>query len=295
MSIDSHYRSSGYRPIGLYADRLSTGLLWCLGGLGLCLPLFIIGFLIFGGLHVISWEVLSESPRGVPLGLSGGIWPAIQGSLALAGIALLLSVPVAVTGALYLAEYCQRPALITSVRLLHECLAGIPSMVYGLFGYFLLVIVLDLKVSLLSGGITLGLIMVPQIFIGAHEGLKAVESDYRDAALSLGVTRAYFVWRILLREAWHRILAITVLSSGHALGSAAPVLYTASVIQSRGGLDLGAPVMTLPTHLYYLVSEAISFEHAYGTALVLVIILLLVNFSAVFVNRIAKTRASERG
>ena len=197
--------------------------------------------------------------------------------------------PIAVASAISLGEYCGRPRLITSARLLMEGFAGVPSMVYGLFGYSLLVIILDLRVSLLSGGITLGLMMVPQILIGTHEGLKSVENVYRDAGLSLGITRAYLVRRIVLRQAWPRILAITMLASGHAMGAAAPVLYTASVIHSRGGVSLGAPVMTLPTHLYYLVSEAVSFEHAYGTALVLVSILLCANFLAVFINRMVKS------
>ena len=278
-----------YPLSGIWADRVSTCVLWLLGGLGLSLPLFIIGFLIIGGFGVVSWEFVSDGPKGFPLGLAGGIWPAIQGSLALICIALLVSLPIAVASAIYLAEYCGRPRLITSARLLMEGFAGVPSMVYGLFGYSLLVIILDLRVSLLSGGITLGLMMVPQILIGTHEGLKSVENVYRDAGLSLGITRAYLVRRIVLRQAWPRILAITMLASGHAMGAAAPVLYTASVIHSRGGVSLGAPVMTLPTHLYYLVSEAVSFEHAYGTALVLVSILLCANFLAVFINRMVKS------
>ena len=95
------------------------------------------------------------------------------------------------------------------------------------------------------------------------------------------------VRRVVLKQTWPSIMAITLLAAGHAVGSASPVLYTASIIYSRGGLDLKSPVMTLPTHLYYLVSEAISFEHAYGTALVLTIGLLLLNFTGRYLRRLS--------
>ena len=192
--------------------------------------------------------------------------------------------PLAVGGALFLTEYNRFPVLARTVRFATECLAAIPSIIYGLFGYAILVVFLSLKVSLLAGGITLGLVMFPLILIGTQEALEAVSWQDREAALSLGVTRAYVVRRVVLRQAAPGILAITTLAAGHALGSAAPVLFTASVIFSRGGLGLEAPVMTLPTHLYFLVGEALSFEHAYGTALVLVGVLLIVNVTVVFLK-----------
>jgi phosphate transport system permease protein len=276
------------RRLPVWSDRAFTITAWTLGAAGLALPLSIIGFLVVGGLPVVDWAFLSSGPKGFPLGMQGGILPAIKGSLALGAIGLVLATPAAVGGAVYLAEYCERPWLLRSIRFVTECLAGTPSIVYGLFSYAFLVVFLDLKVSLSAGAITLAILMFPQILVGAHEALLSVDRAHKEAALAMGVTRAYLVRKIVLPNAWPGIVAVTVLSAGHAVGSAAPVLYTASVILAVGGLDLGSPVMTLPTHLYYLVGEAISFEHAYGTALVMVVGLLFVNTLAMLIKRLIR-------
>lgn len=270
------------------ADRAFTGVSWILGLGGVFLPLAIVAFLAVNGASVITWEFLTERPRGLPLGGAGGIGPAIQGSLALILIGLAVAVPTAVGAAAYMTEFGRSRVVLRSVRFAAECLAGIPSIVYGLFGYAFLVVFLSLKVSLLAGGITLGFVMFPIILIGAQESMEAVEWQYREAALAMGVTRSHMLRRVILPKAWPGILSITVLAAGHAFGTAAPILYTASVIFSHGGLDLSAPVMTLPTHLYYLVGEAVSFDHAFGTALVLVLMLLLFNFLASYVKKITR-------
>lgn len=257
---------------------------WALGGIGVILPLAIIVFLLYRGAAALTWDMLWQSPKGFPLGASGGIRPAIEGSLALVGIGLALALPSAVGGAVYLAEYSRSALVNRSVGFCCECLAGIPAVIYGLFGYSFLVVLLNLKVSLLAGGVTLGLLMLPIILIGAYESIRAVEGKYREAALSLGVSRLYAFRKNVWPNARAGILAAIVLSAGHAFGSAAPVLFTASVVLSQGGLDLYSPVMTLPTHLYYLVSEASSFEQAYATALILVGLLLTGNFAVMLIK-----------
>ena len=262
------------------ADRVFTLSAWIFGGLGLALPFSIVGFILVNGAHVISWQFLTEDPAGFPLGMAGGILPAIKGSLALVGIGVVIALPTAVGGAIYLTEYGKNVFVLRSVRFITECLAANPAIIYGLCGYSLLVVFMALKISLLAGAITLGLMMFPIILIGSQEAIQAVESEYREAALSLGVTKAYVVRWIILRKALPGILAATVLATGHALGSAAPILFTASTVFSHGGMSLDAPVMTLPTHLYYLVNQALSFDHAYGTALVLVVLLFMINFLA---------------
>jgi phosphate transport system permease protein len=222
------------------------------------------------------------------LGLKGGIRPAIEGSIALVLIGLAFSLPIAIGGAIYMAEYGRTQSIIKALRFGAECLAAIPSIVYGLFGYSFLVVFLSLKVSLLAGGITLGFVMFPVILIGAQEAIEAVEDDLRESSLALGVTRAYALRKVILTKAWPGIIAITVITAGHAFGSAAPILYTASVIYSRWSLDLSMPVMTLPTHLYYLLSEALSFQHAFGTAFVLVVVLLSANIMAMLLKKLVR-------
>jgi len=266
-------------------DDAVTLLAWLLGLLALALPLGILAFLAWHGAAVLSWEFLSTGPAGLPLGTAGGIGPAIQGTLALVGIGLLLALPLGIGGGIYLSEYAPRAAWVSVLRFAVECLAGIPAVIYGLFGYSLLVVFLALKISLLAGGATLGFLMFPIILIGTQESLAAVEWHEREAALALGVSRARVIRRILLPKAWPGIAAVIVLAAGHAAGSAAPVMYTASTIFSATGITLASPVMTMPTHLYHLVAEAVSFNHAYGTAFVLVAGMLLGNSLALFLRR----------
>jgi len=266
-------------------DKAVTLLAWVLGLAAVALPMGILAFLAAHGARVLSWEFLTAGPAGFPLGAAGGIGPAILGTLALVGGGLLVALPLGIGGGIFLNEYAARSRWVPLVRFTAECLAGIPAVIYGLFGYSLLVVFFALKISLLAGAVTLGLVMFPIILIGTHESLLAVEWEYREAALALGVSRSYAIRRILLPKAWPGIAAVVVLAAGHAAGSAAPVMVTASTVLTRTGVTLDAPVMTLPTHLYHLIAEAVSFEHAYGTALVLVVGMLCGNALALPLRR----------
>lgn len=266
-------------------DRVFTVLAWTLGAIGFLLPIGIILYLLVGGLHVLSWTFLTALPAGFPLGTDGGVWPAIQGSFALVGLGLAIAFPLALAGAIHLAEYAASARPVRLIRFAAESLAAIPSILYGVFGYAVLVVLFGFRISLLSGAITLALLMLPILLIGMQEALLRVDPLLREAALASGVARYHYVARIALRKAAPGIIAITVLAAGHAFGTAAPVLLTASVVHAYGRIALSEPVMTLPTHLYYLVTEAVSFEHAYGTALVLVAALLVSNASALLLRR----------
>lgn len=268
----------------MWQDGIFTAAAWSVGLSGFALPIAIVVFLIYRGAGAITWDLLWQSPQGFPLGTSGGIRPAIEGSLALVIMGLAVSLPLAVGGAIYLTEYSGSARLKIAVSFCSECLAGVPAIIYGLFGYSFLVVFLRLRTSLLAGGITVGFVMVPIILIGAYQAFRAVEGQYREAALALGVSRLLAFRKIVWPEARAGVLAAVVLAAGHAFGSAAPVLLTASVVMSKSGLDLWSPVMTLPTHLYYLVSEASSLEQAYATALILVMLLLMANFSVMLLK-----------
>ena len=275
-ALNSPWRTARAR---LWQDGIFTAGAWGAGLLGFMLPVSIVAFLLYRGAAVMTWDMLWQSPRGFPLGSSGGIRPAIEGSLALVTIGLAVSLPLAVGGAIYLTEYGASDRLRRAASLCGESLAGVPAIVYGLFGYSFLVVFLGLRTSLLAGGITLGLVMLPIILVGAYEALRAVETKYREAALALGVSRFYAFRKNVWPKGRTGLMTAVVLAAGHAFGSAAPVLLTASVVIARSGLDLSSPVMTLPSHLYYLVSEASSLDQAYATALILVALLLTANFS----------------
>jgi phosphate transport system permease protein len=278
---DSPLRNARLR---LWQDGIFMAVAWTLGLLGFLLPISIVVFLFYRGAAAITWDLLWQSPRGFPLGRSGGIRPAIEGSLALVTLGLAVALPLAVGGAIYLIEYSASDRLRRAASFCAECLAGVPAIVYGLFGYSFLVVFLGMRTSLLAGGITLGLVMLPIILAGAYEALRAVEAKYREAALALGVSRLYAFRKNVWPKGRAAIVAAVVLAGGHAFGSAAPVLLTASVVISQNGLDLSSPVMTLPSHLYYLVSEARSLDQAYATALILVALLLAANFSVMVIR-----------
>jgi len=267
-------------------DRAFTVLTWGCGLAGMALPLGILGFLMIEGAPRLSIAFLTEAPTGFPLGRAGGVAPAIAGTLALVAIGVALALPLGIAGAVGLVEYAPANSKwLRAVRFGAECLAAVPAIVYGLFGFAVLVVAFGFKISLLSGGLTLALMMLPIILIGAEEALRSVEASLREAGLSLGVSRFNVVRRIVLPKALPGILAATVLAVGHAAGSAAPVLFTASVAFARGAPAFDAPVMTLPTHLYYIVSEGADLQQAYATALVLVVGLLLANGCAALIKR----------
>ncbi len=269
-----------------WCDLLFRSLLWALGCLGFLLPAAIVGYLVVGGGSTLTWKFISDFPKGVPLGSTGGILPAIQGSLSLAVLGLCIATPLAFGGGIYLAEFARHSRFSQIIRFVVECLVAVPSIIYGLFGYAFLVVFFKFGISLLAGGITLAMIMFPIMVIAVQESLQRVDDSYREAALALGVTTTYLVQRVLLPRAWPGIVAGMVLAVGHAVGSAAPVLFTASVYFTKGSPKLGDPVMTLPTHLYHLVSEAVSQEQAFGTALVLVLGFLIFNFSALMLRKL---------
>lgn len=271
--------------MGHLGDRFATVLVWLTGLLALALPLGILGFLAVRGMHVVSWEFLLAGPSGFPLGTAGGIGPAILGTLYLVGLGLAVALPLGVGGGIYLSEFAPRAFWVRLLEFAAECLAAIPAVIYGLFGYALLVVFLAMNISLLAGGLTLGLMMFPIILIGSRAALAAVPSLERESALALGVSRSWVVHRILLPRAWPGIAAAVVLAAGHAAGSAAPVMFTASTVFTVTDPAMATPVMTLPTHLYNLVSEAVSFDHAYGTALVLVVGILLANALSMLLRR----------
>ncbi|MCX8021428.1 MAG: phosphate ABC transporter permease PstA [Syntrophorhabdaceae bacterium] len=266
------------------------GFLWICGAIGLLLPLSIFGYICFEGVNHLSISFITEYPKGTPLGTSGGIMPAILGSFFLALIGFILSFPFALFGGIYLSEYGRETKFAHVVRFFVECLTAVPAIIYGLFGYAFLVVFLKFGVSLIAGSITLSLIMFPIMLISIQEALLSIKDEYREAAFALGVSKIYIIRRVLIPRAWPSIVAGIVLAVGHAIGSASPVLFTASIYFSKGNVSLDQPVMTLPTHLYYIVSEAISMDHGYGTAIVLILGLLIFNLCAMFLRKVGSLK-----
>jgi len=268
----------------LRSDRIYLALAWVAGVLGCLAPVGIFAYLLVNGIGTLTPEFVLGAPRSALDG-GGGIWPAIKGTLALVGLGLCGAFPLAIGAAAYLAEFNRSPRVEAAARFCIEALAAVPGLVYSMFGYALLVVGLKLRISLAAGSITLGCVMLPIILVGAHEAFKAADPARREAGLVLGVSHWFLFRRIVWPAALPGVVTATVLAAAHALGAAAPLLYTAATIFTREELALLQPVMALPTHLYYVTGERGATPEAYGTALVLALLVLLLAAVALVVKR----------
>jgi phosphate transport system permease protein len=260
-------------------------LAWTAGGIGTLIPLAIVGFLAWHGIEAATPAFVFGLPAGSGLDGKGGIWPAVAGSLSLVGLGLVLALALGVGGALYLAEFNRSLHVERIARFCVESLAAVPGLVYGMFGFAFLVVGLQLKISLLSGAITLGILMLPLVLVGAHEAFRGVDPALREAAHALGVSHAYAIRKVVWPAARPAILTATALAMVHALGAAAPLLFTAATVFTKEAVGLTRPVMTLPTHLYYVTSEIGATPYAYATALVLAGVVVLAASATLLLRR----------
>ncbi len=249
---------------------------------------FIIVFVLQKGLPVLSWSFLTGAPQD--MGRAGGIFPAIAGSAALTVLSVLLAAPLGVGTAVYLTEYTRESRLTAVIRFGADCLAGIPSIIFGLFGFILFVTILKMGWSLLAGGLTLALMILPTIIRTTEEAIKAVPLSYREVSYSLGATRWQTVYKVILPNALPGILTGVMLGVGRALGETAAVIFTAGS-SLRMPASVFDSVRTMAVHFYLLAREGISAENAYGTAAALIIAVLSVNLLAYWMmNRMVAKR-----
>jgi phosphate transport system permease protein len=265
-------------------DRFLLATFWSAGLAILLVLTGIIGYLLLRGGSSLTVEFLTTAPRGLPLGTSGGVLPAIKGTLLLVLIAVLAAAVPGLITAIYLSEYGESSKFTTLVNITIQCMAGIPSIVTGLFGYAFFVVYLGFGFSLLAGGLSLGIMIFPVIVLTARDALLAVNEQYRLAGAALGVSRWYMLHRVIIPQAAPAILSGILLAMGYAAGATAPIMVTAAVISAGMSGGLMEPVMALPYHLYILFSQHISMEKAYGTALLLVLLLLFLNITALLLK-----------
>lgn len=239
------------------------------------------------GLGTISWSFLTEPPRA---GMTeGGILPAIIGTFFVTIITAAFSVPLGVSAAIYLSEYANEGWLTRWIRASIRNLAGVPSIVYGLFGVALFVRALSFGTSILSAGLTLGLLTLPWIITTAEEAFRTVPRSYRDGALALGATNWQTIWRNVLPYAFPGILTGAILGISRAAGETAPILFTgvAFFLPQLPG-SLLDQFMALPYHLYIMSTQHHAIEAvrplAYGTALVLIVLVFFLNLTAIIIR-----------
>ncbi len=251
-----------------------------LGGatlLTLAVLVFIIAFVLEKGLPGVTWTFLSAEPQD--MGRAGGIFPIIVGTLLLPLLALVIALPLGVGSAVYLCEYTRETRLTRVIRFGTDCLAGIPSIIFGLFGLVFFVGILHLGWSLLSGGLTLAIMILPTIIRTSEEALRAVPYAYREVSCSMGATRWETVRRVVLPNALPGIVTGVMLGLGRCISETAAVIFTAGTVAAMPTSAFDS-VRTMAVHFYLLAREGISNEKAYGTAAVLILAVLLVNLAA---------------
>ena len=273
-------RKAIVQTLGFLALRISLGLVLAV------IVLFLYDIGRKGG-GAISWEFLTTAPRK---GMTeGGIFPAIVGTFFVTMITAVLAVPLGMSAAIYLNEYARQTRLTRLIRLSIRNLSGVPSIVYGLFGVILFVNTLHLGTSILSAGLTLGLMTLPWTITASEEALKTIPDSYREGALALGATKWQSIRTNVLPYAVPGMLTGTVLGLARAAGETAPIMFTgAAFFLPYLPRSLGDQFMALPYHLYIMATQHHAIVQvrplAYGTALVLIALVLGLNMTAVVVR-----------
>lgn len=289
MKISLRLRKAVAQSLGFFSLRVALGLV-------LLIIVFILADIGTKGSGVISWEFLSQPPRR---GMTeGGIFPAIYGTLLVTLITAVLAVPLGMGAAVYLNEYAPKNRLTRLIRLSIRNLAGVPSIVYGLFGVILFVNIFKFGTSILSAGLTLGLLTLPWTITASEEALKTVPNSFREGALALGATPWQCIRTNVLPYAVPGMLTGTILGLARAAGETAPIMFT--------GAAFALPIlpqsirdqfMALPYHLYIMATQhhdiATVRPLAYGTALVLIVLVLGLNLGAVLLRYRLRRRHKE--
>jgi phosphate transport system permease protein len=249
--------------------------------------LIICGYVLFNGASAISWEFLTSYPRNSMT--EGGIFPCILGTVLLSYGALVIALPWGVATAIYISEYARPGLLVNTIRLAINNLAGVPSVIIGLFGLAFFVTMLGMGVSLLAGMFTLAAFILPLVIGSAEEALRAVPQTYREASLGLGATKWQTIRNVVLPAASPGILTGAILGVSRASGETAAIMFTAATFFTPRLPDsVFEPVMALPYHVYVLATAGTEIEKTrhlqYGTALVLIVLVLGMNLLAIYIR-----------
>ena len=265
------------------SQKVAFGIFTLLSDLVVVILFLILGFIIIQGGKVISWDFLTEAPAD---GMTaGGIFPAIVGTLYLVLGSSLISFPIGIMSGIYMNEYATNGKIIRFIRIMTNNLSGVPSVVFGLFGMSLFVVTLGWGDSIIAGSFTLALMSLPLIIRTTEEALKSIDDSFRHGSLALGATKLQTIRRVVLPMAFPNIITGLILSIGRVSGETAPILFTVAAYflpQLPGSIF--DQCMALPYHLYVISTSGTDIEAsrgmAYGTALVLIAIVLIVNLLA---------------
>lgn len=254
-----------------------------LGFLVVGILIWILGFIIYNGIGVINWEFLTSAPADGMT--SGGIFPAIVGTFWLIAGSSVFAFPIGIMSGIFINEYAGNGRIVQFIRIMTNNLGSIPSIVFGLFGMALFVNTFGFGDSILAGSLTLGLLSLPLIIRTTEEALKAIPDTYRTGSLALGASKLQTIRKVVLPMAFPNIITGLILSIGRVSGETAPILFTvAAYFLPKLPSGIFDQVMALPYHLYVIATSGTDIEAsrpiAYGTALVLIAIVLIINLLA---------------
>ncbi len=261
--------------------KVTQSFAWCIcwiaGMTTIAFLIIIVGYVFVNGIGSISWEFLTTNPMGGLKG-EGGILSAIAGTVYLIILTLIIALPMGIGAAIYLAEYSSNNLFTRIVRFGVESLAGIPSIVFGLFGFALFVIALGFNFSILSGSMTLACLCLPVIIRTCEEAIKTVPVTLREASLSLGATRWQTITNVVLPAAIPGIVTSIILTVGRVVEETA-CLYVTMGGSSNMPTSIWSNARTLSLHLYYLAMETTAINKALATGVILITIIIILNFS----------------
>ncbi|RDU66706.1 phosphate ABC transporter permease PtsA [Helicobacter didelphidarum] len=246
--------------------------------------ILLIGFIFFKGIQYLTpslfaWEYTSQNVS---------MMPAVINTINMVFLSLIIAMPIGIFGAIFLTEYSNKKSrIIALIAIAAETLVGIPSIVYGLFGYLAFVIYFGFKTSFLAGSLTLSIMILPLILRSSQEALKSIPMSYREASFALGAGKLRTIFSVVLPAAASGILAGVILSIGKIVGESAALLYTSGAVAKVAGLmDSGR---TLSVHMYAISSEGLHINEAYSTAMVLIVLVLGINIASNFIaNKLIK-------
>ena len=234
---------------------------------------FLIGYIFIKGYEVINFQFIFDTPKGDILGQEGGIAPAIIGSV------------LAIGTSTYTNFYEKRVKIVESINFVIKCIGGIPSIVLGLFGYTMFTYYLGLGRSVIAGSLTLAIMIFPVIELRVDKLFKEVDKNIIYSSYSLGVSKSYTILKVVLSLCKDGILSVLSLGYAYAIGATAPIMFCMAVINSPISLDITKPTMTLSYHLYILITQGISEKMAYGTAFILLLLIVIVILFSKFITR----------
>lgn len=276
ISVNNHARKMLAQNVAFTTFRILSGVI-------VTILFIILAFIIIKGARVLNWDFITTPPTDGMKG--GGIWPAIVGTFYLMVGSALFAFPLGIMSGIYMNEYASHGKIVKFIRMMTNNLAGIPSIVFGLFGMSLFVNFFGFGDSILAGSLTLGLLALPLVIRTTEEALKAIPNSFREGSLALGATKLQTIWHVILPMGMPNIITGLILALGRVSGETAPILFTcAAYFLPQLPESVFDQCMALPYHLYVLATSGTDMDKqipiAYGTALVLVNIILFVNLLA---------------